>query len=724
MDDLMQQSASLQTQATMSELLQIQKESTGVFNEEERRQMEQQYMNAMSKGYSHMLAFGMQRTHFSVMRNGSATDMQKHFQERKDVQQIHGVEESGKQKKKAVRERQAYDRSERRRDHSKANMRSQAEATARDIVAAYEKKKSEHLQLQEVYPAGTEFSALAYNDQCNAILHTDAISDLLLKRDALTVKIKGEKPKDDVRRAEKKYDEMLLEKMNDALSTWMAIGGVHEKGKRLTEKEKQAASQHLALAVEDYEHYAKNRDMIIGGLLLEKVKGTRKYKAECKRQKDAGQASAQRALGIDHPLTSDQQEHIENLRDLIAHGGTRYEANKDLIKQVYGECIQHSIACSALSMEMQAALSVTQDAKTADYLKAWQAKHDYEAEQHTLAIEAAAAYIKYLLLDTRPDPTLAVYIEQHWNTDVFRDMLNATAADLYADREGYAARIRQRIIEVQANTELTEKDRKGALERLESALAKPQGRQAEALVSTSDFELKCKQFCQTDCKVSENEGNGTGYRDILRVILPVSATRNRVSAETVKKYKEYFVRLTTGKYLMDQTDWENKVIETKKAGASCTQTDRGLSRGEMLVMLRAAKADMVSFVMEHEELFQPKTMQQLFQMADQMPAIYKKAQGVRDICIEMIASTYFYEWDQSTKQQLLEIFDFSAGMCNYTAAHIAAITYFSGRSLRDAMGDPHLSAVNMKALTDTLEDAVLASKAEHADAYQKANVKY
>ena len=700
MDDMLQQDLQQkQMQNTMKELRSIEKKSKGAFDDQQRMQMGQQYMTAMREGSRRMRVFGMTESTFGKLEWVSANSMRSYYEERQEAHQIHQVEESGK-KKKTKQEEDAYAR---KGQTVTTKMKSNAGATAARIQDAYATKKKQQTT-DNSEPQGTEFVEQAANATVNADLQTEAISNLLLKRDAIAARIKNAVPKTQSEKASLTYDKQLVEKINDAVKTWMLAGGVNEKGKRVSEKDKTAAAQHLPLAIESYEFHVKNRDQVIGGILMEQMKKTKEYKASYKELRARDVKASKGTLGIDQPIAGIYKDDITALRNMIAQGGAQYEENKALVQRVYEEYMQHSIAFSNLNLEVnaaQTALSKTTDTDAQNYMSKWWDMHDYESRMHELAMDAATAYIKYLLKGKQPDPTLAVYIEQHWGEKTFGPQLDTKMVDLYERKENYADKLTQRIQEIQAKTDWTQEEKDDAVKDLEECMEKSINHQAEHLLRQSDYTHAFKRYSH-ECDIEGYE-NDTGYRDVSRIMLPDDLTGFAPDIEHVKSVEKALHYLGVGTYLEDQKDADGNVIEEKKKGKPCTQEERVAGIADIMHALQNANDEIKAYVEAHEPMFGVRSLEQSYQDVDIMTGIYKKSQGVRDIAGVIRKSSVFASLPGEIRQQVLNIWKYSAAVTHMTSQRTSMLNFFREKTMRQILNDDHAEKF-LSTFSKTLND--------------------
>lgn len=671
------------------ELKSIEKKATGTFKEPENQQLEREYMSAMEQGHVRMRLFGMQTTSFGKMEFVTTEDMQSYCEERKEASRIRQITESGKKKKS----RQETDAQTRMGGHVTGQLKQAADASASNVLQMYREKKEQNHQPADPAMQGTEFYTEVKHEKIDAQTREEHISDLLLKRDALAERVKNAAPKSTTERLEAEYDTQLLEKLNDVLQTWMKAGGVSETGKRVSGREKTKAMQHLSLAIENYEYYVKNRDMLIGGMLFERIKKTDAYKEQYKE------------------WTNTDKNDIVNLRTLISENGPYAPETQKLITSIYGEYMQHSVAFANLNQEMQAAnMTVSQNEKVLNYLKAWQNKNDLVVSQHELAMDAAAAYLNYLIKGSAPDPTLAVYIEQHWNTDAFVAELDQKADEAYGDRAGYEARIRERIAQIEQDADLTQEKKASLITRLELTLGAPQNQQEEKLLSCSPVEIAYTSFVHDRCQVTENDPNGSGYRDVVRMLMPVNGSAEGLDAQEAKARKIGLVKFGRGTYLGDQKDAQGNIIEDKRHGMECSKEERLAEFPALKEVVEHAYEDMHAYVQANEAVFRKQSLEDVYRSVETLTKVYKKAQAMRDMCSVICKTPLFDELEKPVQDRMTELWDFGGALTEITQNRVTLISQARGKTLRELTED---GGAGLQTLGMTIEDYVAMMHRSH-----------
>ncbi len=688
------------------ELKSIERHATGVFREEENRQLEQEYMSAMEQGHVRMRMFGMEKTTFGKMEEASVGVMANYCQERKEAQRIHQITESGKKKKSA----QETDAQARMGNQVNRQIRDSAGASASNVLRLYQEKKQQNIAPADTPLDGTEFYTQVKNQDIDAQTRERKISDLMLRRDALALRVKNAAPKNMTARAECEYEKQLLEKMNDVLRTWMATGGISGEGKRISEREKTKAAQHLALAVESYEYYVKDRNRLIGGMLFEQVKKTDKYKEQYRYWRGIDKESSRQILGIDQPILNIYKDDIASLRSLISENGPYDEQKQALITSVYGEYMQHSVAFANMNQEMRAVMQVVQyDAKQTDYVNQWWDKNDYAVRQHEMVMDAATAYLKYLIRGKMPDPTLAVYIEQHWHTDAFAAGLDETAGAQYGDQAAYEARMRERITQIEQDPELSQEIKRDLTFKLSHSLQAPQNQQAERLLSTSDVEVAYNRFVREECQVTDHDPAGGGYRDIVRLMMPVNGSTTGMDAQDAKARKCALVKFAQGKYLGDEVDAQGQIIEEKKDGMECPREERLAELPVLLATAEQAYQDLNAYLQANQQAFGKISLADAYRLVEIPTKVYKKAQAMRDMCGVICGAPLFGELDAAVQSRMIELWNFGGGLTEMAHNRTTIVSLTHEKTLRELTGN----GAGMIALGMTLEDYVAAAGQAH-----------
>lgn len=701
----------MQGTAYMSEELKaIENSADGVFQQKDNEQLEQEYMNAMEQGVARMRMFGIETTDFAKSEDLSARVLGNYCEQQKEVRRVHQITESGKKKKS----RQETDARARLGNFVTSQMKNSAEATAESVFRLYSEKKRDQVPAGDQPLQGTEFYVTARDRQTDRQMKEQQITDLLLKRDALALRIKNAGQKTGIDGIKLDYDKQLLEKMNDALRTWMAAGGISGTGKHVSAREKAKAMKHLPLAVESYEYYVKNRDMLIGGEVLERFKKTESYADSYQYYLQRDQGSSEQTIGISQPIAGIYKDDIANLRALISGNGPYGEEKQKLISQVYQEYMQHSVAYARRNLEYRSALyGLANHPEHSNYVRAWwDDRNDYLSRQHEFAMDAATAYLKYLTAGKTPKPLMAAYIEQHWHTDAFAAGLDQTADALYADRDAYETRMRERIEQIRNREDLGQQKKDSLIYKLENSLDHSQNQQVERLLSTSDNEIRYTEFVSKNCQVTDNDPNGGGYRDLVRVMMPVNGSVDDVNAQESVARKVELVKFAKGVYLGDQKDENGQIIEEKRNGMACSKEERLAEFSALKEVLARAKQDLEQYVDQHKAVFGRQSLQEAYDAVEIPTGAYKKAQGMRDMCSVICQSPLFDELAETDRKQMIELWNFGSGLTDFTRDRVTVIGNTTGRTLREVLADP----ASIASLGLTLEDSIANAAGQHEQA--------
>lgn len=701
----------MQGTAYMSEELKaIENSADGVFQQKDNEQLEQEYMNAMEQGVARMRMFGIETTDFAKSEDLSARVLGNYCEQQKEVRRVHQITESGKKKKS----RQETDARARLGNFVTGQIKKSAEDAAESVLRLYNEKKKNQVPAGAQPLQGTEFYVTARDSQPDRQIKEQQITDLLLKRDALALRIKNAGQKTGIDGIKLDYDKQLLEKMNDALRTWMAAGGISGTGKHVSAREKAKAMKHLPLAVESYEYYVKNRDMLIGGEVLERFKKTESYAESYQYYLQRDQGSSEQTIGISQPIAGIYKDDIANLRALISGNGPYGEEKQKLISQVYQEYMQHSVAYARRNLEYRSALyGLANHPEHSNYVRAWwDDRNDYLSRQHEFAMDAATAYLKYLTAGKTPKPLMAAYIEQHWHTDAFAAGLDQTADALYADRDAYETRMRERIEQIRNREDLGQQKKDSLIYKLENSLDHSQNQQVERLLSTSDNEIRYTEFVSKNCQVTDNDPNGGGYRDLVRVMMPVNGSVDDVNAQESVVRKVGLVKFAKGVYLGDQKDENGQIIEEKRNGMACSKEERLAEFSALKEVLARAKQDLEQYVDQHKAVFGRQSLQEAYDAVEIPTGAYKKAQGMRDMCSVICQSPLFDELAETDRKQMIELWNFGSGLTDFTRDRVTVIGNTTGRTLREVLADP----ASIASLGLTLEDSIANAAGQHEQA--------
>ena len=664
----------------------------------------------MEQRVARMRMFGIETTDFAKSEDLSARVLGNYCEQQKEVRRVHQITESRKKKKS----KQEKDARARLGNFVTSQMKNSAEAAAESVFRLYSEKKRDQVPAGAQPLQGTEFYVTARDSQTDRQIKEQQITDLLLKRDALALRIKNAGQETGLDGIKLDYDKQLLEKMNDVLRTWMAAGGISGTGKHVSAREKAKAMQHLPLAVESYEYYVKNRDMLIGGEVLERFKKTESYAESYQYYLQRDQGSSEQTIGISQPIAGIYKDDIANLRALISKNGPYGEEKQKLISQVYQEYMQHSVAYARRNLEYRSALyGLANHPEHSNYVRAWwDDRNDYLSRQHEFAMDAATAYLKYLTAGKTPKPLMAAYIEQHWHTDAFAEGLDQTADARYADRDAYETRMRERIEQIRNREDLGQQKKDSLIYKLEHSLDHSQNQQVERLLSTSDNEIRYTEFVSKNCQVTDNDPNGGGYRDLVRVMMPVNGSVDDVNAQESVARKVGLVKFAKGVYLGDQKDENGQIIEEKRNGMACSKEERLAEFSALKEVLARAKQDLEQYVDQHKAVFGRQSLQEAYDAVEIPTGAYKKAQGMRDMCSVICQSPLFDELAETDRKQMIELWNFGSGLTDFTRDRVTVIGNTTGRTLREVLADP----ASIASLGLTLEDSIANAAGQHEQA--------
>ena len=376
--------------------------------------------------------------------------------------------------------------------------------------------------------------------------------------------------------------------------------------------------------------------------------------------------------------------------------------------------MQHSVAYARRNLEYKAALyGLTKHIEHSNYVQAWwDDRNDYLSRQHEFAMDAAAAYLKYLTEGKAPEPLTAAYIEQHWHTDAFAEGLDQTADALYADHDAYETRMRERIEQIRNREDLGQQKKDSLIYKLEHSLDHSQNQQVERLLSTSDNEIRYTEFVSKNCQVTDNDPNGGGYRDLVRVMMPVNGSVDDVNAQESVARKVGLVKFAKGVYLGDQKDENGQIIEEKRNGMACSKEERLAEFSALKEVLARAKQDLEQYVDQHKAVFGRQSLQEAYDAVEIPTGAYKKAQGMRDMCSVICQSPLFDELAETDRKQMIELWNFGSGLTDFTRDRVTVIGNTTGRTLREVLADP----ASIASLGLTLEDSIANAAGQHEQA--------
>ena len=198
--------------------------------------------------------------------------------------------------------------------------------TASNVLTKYREKKQqrENGQPPAAYKCtGKEFLLPPAQNMNGAM--ADQIASVMMERDRIKTMTKGNTP---LSKAAYAVNKEFLEVMNDLINTYFTANGVKQEGRgSVKEKDKKAAKQHMALALEKYELFARTKDQKIAAQLESSLKKTNAYKAK-KRETENN-------LANDPALSF--ADKLQEMKQLIGSNPNLYSQNEKIIAQVMAE---------------------------------------------------------------------------------------------------------------------------------------------------------------------------------------------------------------------------------------------------------------------------------------------------------------------------------------------------------------------------------------------------
>lgn len=231
------------------------------------------------------------------------------------------------------------------------------------------------------------------------------IVKVMLERDRLTNIIKntpvGKTPYAKAKRA---CDEKLLAYMNDMINTYMKASNVDQKtGRAVKASEVEAAKNHMALAMEKYEMFARNYEENIGELMQSSIKKSAGYKAYLETHKQERKTEA--------------EEDENELLDLIASNKKRVGNKFANVKKVYADFEKLNAKYAELAAASEAMLDYERDLNDADekriVLKLLD-KSEIDRDAVEFAKNACKAYIESITKGEPMNLVDAAYIQKHF----------------------------------------------------------------------------------------------------------------------------------------------------------------------------------------------------------------------------------------------------------------------------------------------------------------------
>lgn len=203
--------------------------------------------------------------------------------------------------------------------------------------------------------------------------------------------------------------------------------------------------------------------------------------------------------------------------------------------------------------------------------------------------------------------------------------------------------MRERIEQIRNREDLGQQKKDSLIYKLENSLDHSQNQQVERLLSTSDNEIRYTEFVSKNCQVTDNDPNGGGYRDLVRVMMPVNGSVDDVNAQESVARKVGLVKFAKGVYLGDQKDENGQIIEEKRNGMACSKEERLAEFSALKEVLARAKQDLEQYVDQHKAVFGRQSLQEAYDAVEIPTGAYKKAQGMRDMCSVICQSPLFDE---------------------------------------------------------------------------------
>ena len=198
--------------------------------------------------------------------------------------------------------------------------------TAGNVLEKYREKKQqkEAGQASQTYQCtGKEFLLPPAQNMDGDM--AEQIANVMMERDRIKAMTKGTTP---LSKASYAVNQEFLAVMEDVIKTYFTANGVKQDGKgAVKEKDKKAARQHMPLALEKYELFARTKNEKIAARLEAGLKKTNAYKAK-KRE-------TENALANDPALS--YAEKLTELKQLIGSNPELYSKNEKIIAQVMAE---------------------------------------------------------------------------------------------------------------------------------------------------------------------------------------------------------------------------------------------------------------------------------------------------------------------------------------------------------------------------------------------------
>ena len=122
-------------------------------------------------------------------------------------------------------------------------------------------------------------------------------------------------------------------------------------------------------------------------------------------------------------------------------------------------------------------------------------------------------------------------------------------------------------------------------------------------------------------------------------------------------------------------------------------------------MLEHAKQDLEQYVEQHKDAFGEQSLEEAYHTTETTAGVYKKAQGMRDMCGVICRSPLFSELAEADRHQMVELWNFSGGLTMFSDDRLSVIAQTTGKTLREVLdGDRAPMAVLGRTLEDTIAD--------------------
>ena len=671
-------------------------EQTDKEKSEQLEQMKQYHGCAQKQGDLRMRALGLQNL---GTEDVPQQVVQENRQIKKDAQYIYQMEQSGKKK----RAQQEEDATVRAGDEMVQNMKRCAAQSAGMIQKTYEKKKEDQTPIDQTIPKGSEF-VIPPNGEIDPEGQANAIANLLLQRDKYAKWLETAPQNTISEKAGFRFNQEYVEYINDAVKTWKEAGGYNEKGKRISERAKKAAQQHLPLAIEKYTYHIGHMKDIVTGYEVELLKNTDSYKKEYETEMEAALQNGKNAHFTTVPIAGPPAQALSDLRLTILARKEEYEQNKPLVDSLYEELLQHWGEMTRMTIEQSAAQNadILTLEKRSD-IKKWRDRHGYEYDLHEFTANGIVAYIEYLLKGSKPSPEAAMYIEKRFQVSLGKIGGQMKPSEEYGDDQGYNERINARIAELYRDESLPEKMKQDAIEALIGVVEKkrPQNEKAEMLVRYSANGLKQRIFAKTSCVVPEMEAV-IGCRDLVRECQPLEEAEIKVDGEYVKSLKKNLYQLQKGTHYPQE--------EGEKIPCTTSDYEEGVS--QFTKMLTEAKQDVESYMKKYPEAFSDMSIPKAYKWNDQLTTAYKKVQGMRDTCGAIVKTKGFYEVSEEARKQIIDLWDFSGALTDLLNRWSTIPSDIGNATLAELDLENGDAAVSLK---KTYEDWLEGSRKAHAN---------